>query len=202
MNGLSERGTMRVALVIGVHSEELAFGSQVAWKLDSSVHVVRITNGLSHEKSLYQSGFYYSAAHQEMYLQIHQQLKGKIDLVIDLHTGINDSGRCADILSADTRLLRCMQTTLAAIIDHPFSPPDEERLYRITSSDERRTEDAPLFPVCHTIIPEQVWNNREYIYAGLEIYLHEPGKGTAGDCDYAFQLIHLLSSCAEQTTRQ
>lgn len=200
MNGLLELGGKRVALVIGVHSEELPFGSQVARKLAALVHVVRITNGLSNEKSLYQSGFYYSAAHREMYLQIHQQLKGKTDLVIDLHTGINDSGRCADILSADTRLLCCMQTTLAAITDHPFSPPGEERLYQITPSDKYRTKDVPLFPVCHTIIPQQVWGNREYKYAGLEIYLQKPGKGTDKDCEYAVQLIHLVGSCVEQAT--
>ncbi|HHD56419.1 MAG TPA: hypothetical protein ENK89_01920, partial [Desulfobulbaceae bacterium] len=158
MNGLHEQVDQRPVLVIGIHREELGFGSMVAKQLVSEdIDLIRIDKGLSHEKSWYRSGFYHSAAHREMYLQLHQQLKGKTHFVIDLHTGINEAGRCADILCSDIRMLRFMQEKLDAITSHPLSPPGEERLYQIIEPDTRPSKGERFFPACHTIIPMSVW---------------------------------------------
>ena len=202
MNGSPEPSQMNAVLVIGVHCEELGFGLKAAQAVEDSIQVVQITSGLSHEKSLYRSGFYHSTAHREMYLQLHQQLKGKANLVIDLHTGINETGRCADILSADTHLLRTMKTRLDAAVHHPLSSPGEERLYQIIQPEGRKEEAEALFSACHTIIPRQIWDGHEYTYAGLEIYLHEPGEGTPADYEYAAQLIRMLCLSADNTVKE
>lgn len=193
---------MNAVLVIGVHCEEFAFGLKAAQLIENDIQVVQVTSGLSHEKSLYLSGFYHSIAHREMYLQLHQQLKGKADLVIDLHTGINETGRCADILSADTCLLRTMKTRLETIVQHPFSLPGEERLYQITQLDGQYERNDGPFPACHTIIPQQIWGGHDYIYAGLEIYLHEPGEGSMADCEYGVQLIRMLCLSVENIVKE
>ncbi len=181
-----EEQKFATTLVIGIHREELAFGKQVVALLaGSGIQVVQIDNGLNHERSSYRSGFYHSTAHREMYLQLHQQLAGKkINLLIDLHTGINETGRCADILSADTDLLGKMEGLLKGV---------EERLYEIIPHDEKSKNKKFSFSVCHTIIPQKVWNSQEYIYAGLEIYLREAGQGFLLDWEYAAGLIHLLN---------
>jgi len=187
------------ALVIGIHREELAFGKKVAEMMaESDIHIVQIDNGLSHERSYYRSGFYHSTIHREMYLQLHQQLTGKkVDLVVDLHTGINETGRCADIMSADTALLGKMDGLLKGVEKHTFSDPGEERLYEIIHENERSTTDNSALSVCHTIIPQKVWKSREYIYAGLEIYLREPGQGAEPDWEYAVGLIRMLWNSLE-----
>lgn len=184
------------ALVIGVHKEELAFGKKVVTLMaESDIHIVQIDNGLSHERSYYRSGFYHSTAHREMYLQLHQQLVGnKVDLVIDLHTGINETGRCADIMSANLDLLNKMHLLFEGVEKHTFSEPGEERLYKIIKSDERSKQKDGSFSVCHTIIPHKVWDAREYIYTGLEIYLHETGNGFLPDWEYTVGLIRMLKS--------
>ena len=192
MNGTPEQSQLHGSLIIGVHREKLAFALKVVQQLDSNIHVIRIESGLSHERSLYRSGFYHSTAHREMYLQLHQQLKGKMDFVIDLHTGINETGRCADILTADTEVLQNMKKQLDTIVHHTLSPPGEEHLYRITEPDEHKKNRISTFPVCHTIIPKRVWDGGVYVYADLEIYLHGADEGTLVDCEYAAQLIRML----------
>ncbi len=181
-----QTGITETALVVGVHREELAFGEQVIRLMEGSgIHIVKIDNGLSHDRSYYRSGFYHSTAHQEMYLQLHQQLAGKeIALVIDLHTGINETGRCADILSADTALLGRLDVLLAT---------EEERLYEIIPFDGKKRNGKNVFPACHTIIPQKVWDSREYTYTGLEIYLCEAGQGVVSDWEYAAGLIRMLN---------
>jgi len=184
------------ALVVGIHKEELAFGQQVARLMEGNgVHIVMIDNGLSHDRSYYRSGFYHSTAHREMYLQLHQQLiQKKVALVIDLHTGINETGRCADILSANTILLKKIDLLLDKVEKHTFSAPGEERLYEITLIDEKKKDMNDSFSACHTIIPQKIWDSREYTYAGLEIYLRDAGEGFTSDWEYAAGLIRMLKS--------
>jgi len=193
MNGLhNQQDRTLPILVIGIHREELAFGRSVADVVPNSVRIVQIDKGLSHKKSFYKSGFYHSTVHREIYLQLHQQIKGKTDLIIDLHTGINTSGRCADILSAEVSMLCRIKKQLDNVKYHPLSPPGEERLYEIIPTDKRREKGRSLFPACHTIIPRRIWDEPTYIYVGLEIYLQESGEGTPTDFEYATKLIHML----------
>jgi hypothetical protein len=199
MNGLLDvvvkEKKNETALVIGVHKEELSFGKQVTRLMaESGIHIVTIDNGLSHDRSYYRSGFYHSTAHREMYLQLHQQLVGKkVVLVIDLHTGINETGRCADILSADTTLLERMDVLLKGVGKHIFSAPGEERLYEIILPDAKSRNENDSISACHTIIPQKVWNAHEYTYVGLEIYFREAGQGFSSDWEYAAGLIQMLN---------
>lgn len=198
MNGFSENKQIVATLVTGIHREELGFGRKVAAKVENNVVLVQIDKGLSHEKGFYENGFYYSAVHKEIYLQLHQQLRGKTNLVIDLHTGINESRYCADILSADTQLLRRMRSMLDATSQQRLSSSGDERLYQIIQPDDRRAQKELSFSCCHTIIPQKIWAASEYTYAGLEIYLHEPGEGSTADSDYAVELIHMLCLAFEK----
>jgi hypothetical protein len=43
-----------------------------------------------------------------LYGQTLRLVRGRFDLVIGLHGGINEPGRCADLFSADASLLQCV----------------------------------------------------------------------------------------------
>ena len=177
MNGFLDGAGKSIAtvLVTGIRKEELAFGKQVSRLLvKSGIQIVVIDNGLSHERAYCKSGFYHSTARRE-----------KLDLLIDLHTGINETGRCVDILSANTRFLKTMDGLLKGVEKHIFSAPREERLYEIIQTDTKSTEKDSSFSVCHTIIPEKVWNFCQCIHAGLKIYLNKSGQGSSSDWEYS-----------------
>jgi hypothetical protein len=113
MNGSINAKNFNTALVIGIHKKELAFGCRVAEALPrAGIRIVRIDQGLPQEESFNGRGYYYSAFHREIYLQLHQQVKTEIRLLIDLHTGINESGRCADIYCSDHHLLVKLKKSL------------------------------------------------------------------------------------------
>ena len=74
----------------------------------SGIEVLRIEQGLTSRKPVFDDLFYYTTRHQEIYLQLRQQIKKRYDLLIDLHSGINESGTCADIFCKHVDLLDCM----------------------------------------------------------------------------------------------
>lgn len=99
----------RTVLILGIHREELAFGEAVAAGLDPArIDLLRIPEGFSVARPTQDQAFYYRASHRELYGQILCQVRGRYDLVIDLHCGINEPARCADLFSADPALLRCV----------------------------------------------------------------------------------------------
>lgn len=97
-------------VVIGARREELGFGERVAEGLGPGIAVLRIPQGISGHRPRPDEVFYYETRHRELYLlQLRQQVRGRYKLVIDLHRGVNQPGRCADVYCRDPGLLRCGQ---------------------------------------------------------------------------------------------
>ena len=187
-------------VVTGVHREELGFGDRVAALLDHEhIDVMRIPRGISHSRTGKSDSFYYDTQHREIYLQLRQQAKGQYDLLIDLHCGRNDAGRCADLYSGDERILSRIAWRLT---NHQLK--DRLRLVKILSD----TEPSPVrgsgavTAGARTSIPEQIWNNRSFSYVGLEVYLPATGEGTQEDWQFARDLIDTvrLSSLTDRAT--
>jgi hypothetical protein len=127
----------KAIIVIGIHQEELAFGERVAELLDGSmISVLRIEQGLSSRKPVFDDLFYYTTQHQEIYLQLRQQVKKRYDLLIDLHNGINESGACADIFCKHINLLDCLKTVSKKCSNIRCPLPDPIRLTRIIKDSE------------------------------------------------------------------
>ena len=196
MNGLvssDSSANIRAGLVIGIHKKELDFGRQVAAILpETDIRIVQIDQGLPQQESFNRRGYYYSTFHREIYLQLHQQVKNKIDLMIDLHTGINESGRCADIFCNDERLLGRIRKTLNKSKMNISENSQAVRLFKITTVSSEAHVPSSSFPVCHTIIPDSVWESAHYSYVGLEIYLQEAGKGKQADWIYGARLVEII----------
>ncbi|MBL0715301.1 MAG: hypothetical protein JJV98_16550 [Desulfosarcina sp.] len=190
MNGSHNPTDIRTGLVIGIHKKELDFGRQVAALLpETDIRIVRIDQGLPQQESFRGRGYYYGAFHREIYLQLHQQVKNKIDLLIDLHTGINEAGRCADLFCSDKNLLGRLEKTLNEYKVNLSDHSPAVRMYEITTVDSQAPAASRRFPVCHTIIPRAVWNSAHYSYVGLEIYLPKAGKGKPADWNYGVGLV-------------
>lgn len=199
MSGSADNAAMRVALVIGIHHRELEYGQKVADLLiDSNIQMLRIDEGLPQQMEYGGKSFYYSTYLREIYLQVHQQIKNKIDLLIDLHTGINEAKRCADIYCNNIRLLDSVHDLLAKK-DTNKRFPDSGPVHFIQITDkDTGNEEGRQSPVCHTTIPRLVWTADEYRYVGLEIYLQDPGKGKEADWRYGSRLINTILKAAKQ----
>ena len=200
----------KAIIVIGIHREELAFGERVAELLDGSgIDVLRIEQGLSGKNPVFDDLFYYTTQHQEIYLQLRQQIKKRYDLLIDLHSGINESGACAEIFCKHVDLLDCLKTVSKKCSDiHcPLSGPI--RLTRIIEDSgkiddpaERNEEmDTKIreqeYPFCLTVIPQAVWASQDFIYVGLEIYLPRPDAGTMEDWRFTAEIVGSILKCGQ-----
>lgn len=193
MSGSINPAGLRTGLVIGIHKQELDFGLQVAAILaGTAIRVIQIDHGLPQQASFDGKGYYYSAFHREIYLQLHQQVKNKLDLLIDLHTGVNESGRCADIFCNDMLLLDKLNKILYDYKESRNGQEQSVRLVEIASESSRKHAKAGGFPVCYTIIPGSVWKSAKYSYVGLEIYLQDTGKGNEEDWLYGASLIESI----------
>lgn len=185
---------METLLVTGVHREELGFGDRVSELLDRQrIHVMRIPKGISHSRTGTNGLFYYNTRHREIYLQLRQQVKGHYGLLLDLHCGLNDSGRCADIYCRDERILRCI-----AARSKPTALGEQLRLVKILTDVEESESagDGHAFEIgARTPIPQQIWNDRTFVYVGLEIYLAQKGEGGQEDWRFARNLIDTVQDC-------
>jgi hypothetical protein len=166
-------------LVIGIHREELAFGEAVAAGLDRGrFDVLKIPEGLSGRHPRADQRFHFDTLHRELYLQLLPHIQPRHTRVIDLHTGLDPQGPCADIYSRDTARLA---ENLAQVDDIQPAP----RLISLTPSDTT--------PSAETVIPPEVWRNPRFLYVGVEIYLPEAGAGRQIDRKYACALLNALS---------
>jgi len=197
-------------LAIGIHKEELAFGERVAELLDGSmISVLRIEQGLSNKKPIFDDLFYYTTRHLEIYLQLCQQVKKRYDLLIDLHSGINESGACADIFCKHVNMLDCLKTISKQYsnIRCPLYGPI--RLIRIIEDSEKNDDPAERneemdtkirdqgYPICRTVIPRAVWASKDFVYVGLEIYLPRPDAGTMKDWQFTTEIVEYILKCDE-----
>lgn len=177
-------------LVTGIHQEELAFGDRVVSLLsDLEIDVMRIPEGISHSFKNANDQFYYETRHREIYLQLNQQLKKNHRLLIDLHSGIDDQGHCADIYCGDETVLAWLTAQT-----HKLTATRQLRLVKIQnpSEDNKQKNASDTGLSAHTIIPEKIWHNPNFIYIGLEIYLEEEGEGIEEDWALAICMIKLL----------
>jgi hypothetical protein len=204
--GLSTGRTVRAVLLIGIHREELAFGEAVAAGLDPArIPVLRIPEGVSGARPSQDQAFYYRTNHQELYLQVLSQVRGHYDLVLDLHAGVNEAGRCADFISGDRDLLDCLLSA-ARPNDDPPTPglPGEESdevqtrgsLRGVLLADPHAPASAPPLLRAHTVIPAAVWNNAAFRYLGLEVFLPVAGPGEPADWAFTRGLIGQALRCA------
>lgn len=198
----------KAVLVIGIHREELAFGEKVADILKfSALDVIKIKHGLSSKKPIHDDLFYYTTRHSELYLQLCQQVKRKYNLLIDLHTGVNDTGRCADIFSKSISLLDGLQNTVQNITSKNSLQPRKIKLIQIIEDaidldrpimeKVRKNVSKNEYDVCHTVIPQAVWSNKYFMYAGVELYLQKPGEGKEEDWRFAAEIIMNIHKCGE-----
>jgi hypothetical protein len=168
-------------LVIGIHREELAFGMAVAAGLDSArFDILTIKEGLSGSRPRQDQRFHYDTLHRALYLQLIQHVNDRHRLLIDLHTGLDPAGPCADIYSRDT-------AHLAACLIRDPAPDPPPRLIPLVRNGSG--------PSAETVIPREIWGNPRFLYLGLEIYLPEAGAGRAVDQAYARGLIEKVGQC-------
>ena len=189
---------METLLVTGIHREELAFGDRVAALLDKQrIQVLRIPEGISHSRTGTDDLFYYNTRHREIYLQLRQQVKSHYRLLIDLHSGLNDSGRCADLYCRDEPILQCV-----AERSRQAGIGDQLRMVKILADSESSAPPVDRRDIdvgARTSIPKQIWDDRIFVYVGLEIYLAEEGVGTEEDWRFACDLIETISACAPRS---
>ena len=182
-------------LVTGIHREELGFGDRVAALLDTGrIHIMRIPQGISHTRTGTGGDlFYYNTRHREIYLQLRQQMKGRYRLLIDLHCGLNEAGRCADVYCRDETLLQCVSKRVAQA-----GMKERIRMVKILGDSESSDAVAGSRDVetsARTLIPEQIWKDTSFSYVGLEIYLAEEGVGIDEDWRFARGLIETIRIC-------
>ena len=197
---LTDQGVGKTLLIIGVHVEELCFGEKVAeGAKELGIDVLRIEHGLSNDRFLYANLFYYDTFLRELYLQTHMQIQGKYSLAIDLHTGFNQAGCCADVFCKETCVLNCLHSVLQNKLIRGNLLSKKVRLMKIVKDMAVRPKlaDQGYLP-CKTFIPETVWEGRHYHYVGLEIYLPRPGQGSREDCLFARQLVKCIHECGRK----
>ena len=180
-------------LVTGMHREELGFGDRVAERVDKNkVEILRVPLGISHERTGTDDEFYYLVNHRELYLQLRQQVKRRYVLVIDLHCGLSDGSVHADVFSHDDSLLKCMGDAVTS-----RCLGDKVKLIKIIGEEGLKAHKLICagHPGARTWIPEEVWNNHNFVYVGLEVYLSGDETGTAEECSFACELVEVLQSC-------
>jgi len=185
----------RTLLVIGIHREELSFGDRVAALVDPQrIDVLRIPSGIPHARTGTDDHFYYNAQHREIYLQLRQQVKGRCRVLIDLHSGLDEGGHCADFFCHDQSFLQSLATAIRQ--------EGKERLVRlvkIIGQEEpvlRQGKSGIVDADARTWIPRKIWDDSSHLYVGLEVYLRTDGDGERDDWTFAWQLIELIDSCA------
>lgn len=180
-------------LVIGIHREELPFGDRIAEKIDPErIDVMRIDRGISNSYRRGRDEFYRDALHREIYLQLLQQVKKRYKLVIDLHCGRHERGQFAEIFSHDKALMHSLDTMTTPL------EKEQMRLIRIVAEKDsapHHAGDASIEPRANTLIPRRIWDNSEFCYVGLEIYLGTEEKGSLENRDFACSLIDTLYEC-------
>lgn len=191
----------RAVLILGVHREELAFGEAVAAGLDpTGIDLLRIPQGVSGTRPTQDQTFYYRATHRELYGQVLRQVRGRYDLVIDLHCGINEPGRCADLFSADASLLECVCSAASHTPGVAASPIRPILLGGAPPLEQGVPAPPPLRAL--TVIPEAVWNNLGFRYLGIEVFLPAAGAGGPEDWALAQGLINGVIFCSQALPSQ
>ncbi len=185
--------TAEAVLVTGVHAEELEFGDRVSRRLEPSggLETLRIPEGVPQRCDDVEQQFRYETRQRELYLQLHQQVKGRFGLLIDLHSGYDESGTSADVYCRDPALLDCVGCQVRDIrLRHRV------RLLRIVAPGERAgVPTGRIEAAARTRIPPVIWEHDKPVYVGLEIYLPDRRDGRRDGEVLAQRLIEILQRC-------
>lgn len=185
-------------LVIGAHREELPFGERVAGGLAGEpIEVLRIPVGISGRHPRQDQAFRYRVCHQELYLQLRQQLKGRYRVLIDLHAGQDANAPSADLLCHDRALLACVQRRLSGEADRAGAPQRVRAIPLVAadgSSPAAAAGDGGR-PLGRALIPRRVWAMEEPVYAAVEVFLKEPGAGRPEEWALACELVRHILRC-------
>lgn len=180
------RHSTNALLVVGVHREERAFGEAVAERLPSArFELLRIEQGLSGRRPTPDRLAAYRHHHRVLYEQILERIRPWHRVVLDLHTGSDEAGPCADCLCADNRLLRCIEHDGDDAVQAKLRPVrlvDDQlcNVERVGAGDA-----AGNWPLLRPDVPNSVWRAASHLYIGLEVYLPEPRVVADADADFA-----------------
>jgi hypothetical protein len=195
-------------LVVGAHREERAFGEAVAARLPAAgFDVLRIEHGLSGRRPGPEALDTYRRCHRALYEQILDHIRPTHQVVLDLHTGLDEAELCAEVLSADTLLLGCVERR--GSLGLPGSPgatraPDARRLRGVQLVAEYPLEGRPDaaagpcapragWPWLKPDIPAAVWRAEHPLYIGIEIYL--PGAAGEAGVDFGAAVVAAAARC-------
>lgn len=179
----------RALLVIGIHRQELAFGQRVARALravSAPIDVLEIPEGLSGQRPRPDELFRYETLHKALYGQLLPHVQPAHRLVIDLHTGEDAAGPCADLFSARPALRDCLRQALAPGWRAP-GVADAVRVRVLPLGGDARSP-------ARTEIPPQVWNSARFDYLAIEVYLADAGP-TEPAVALATALVLAASAC-------
>lgn len=186
-------------LVIGLHRPELAFGDMIAAQMqEDDVDVLRISHGIPQPRTAPGQRFLSQTQHHEIYLQLHQQVRGRYRLLVDLHRGMDEAGVSADVMCHDDVFLGCLRRRFDQ------QPPSHEvRLVHIRG--DGGDGNCPGIAMAadletRTWIPPRVWQGNLPLYVGLEIYLPGGSEGSVADRVFTRSLIRLIRECVPKST--
>jgi hypothetical protein len=187
------RGTPPVLLVIGAHRGELGFGERVAERLDPATFaVLRIPVGLSGQRPLPDELTSWRRRHGELYLQILERVQPGQQVLIDLHTGIDELRRSADVFCAAPALLAC----IAAADSDGGDPVRAIQLVADTAGALGDSAGVRPFPLARPDLPPTVWDRATPRYVGVEVYVAREGSGTPDDHAFAADLLRRIADYA------
>jgi hypothetical protein len=174
----------RVLLVIGIHREELDFGKEVSAMINAEdIAVLTIPEGISGRRPRADQLLQYEHLHQRLYTQLLSHVTGQYMALIDLHTGEDQNGPKADLFCADQALREQLEKRI-----HGDANLLDQRVRLILL-------DTPGLLHAVTVIPEAIWNNSDFRYIGLEIYLPETKAGRIVACHLTNYLIDITADC-------
>jgi hypothetical protein len=175
----------RSLLVVGIHREERAFGEAVAEDLDRGlVDVLVIPDGLSGRRPRPDEKFAHDVLHRALYQQLLPHVLRRHHRLIDLHTGADPQGPCADLICACPEKLAGLAPRSAAGDGAVASAP-RIRLLALGNVVE---SGAPV-ALADMSIPEEIWRNPHFDYVGVEIFLADPRAFSSGEVRFARDLV-------------
>jgi len=184
-----------ILVVIGAHRDELAFGDKVAGLLDEQrFSILRIQQGICGIRPRPDERAAFLRRHHDLYMQILDHVAPHHQVLIDLHCGIDQTGKHADLFSADPKVLACLtHATAAAASDIPDASIRGVRLVADTTVTADPTPDG--WPVARAEIPEPIWNRPIPRYVGVEVYLTADGAGSDGEQHFAATVLAGIADC-------
>ncbi|MBK1630423.1 hypothetical protein CKO31_06620 [Thiohalocapsa halophila] len=197
-------------LVVGVHREERAFGEAVAAQLPAAdFDLLRIEQGLSGRRPGPDELTAYRRRHRALYAQILDHITPAHRMVLDLHTGFDEAGPCADVLCADTRLLRCVeQQRMSSRHDASPAPQGVRGVQLVDAEPAVRPavmegvaagpEPRERWPSLKPDIPHAVWCAGGFLYVGIEIYLPTTSQDSVVHARFGAAVVSAAAECARR----